>query len=906
MRKKAISFPAWAAALVLAPLALSLAQEKQRICEVTPKMRCLDKSVLEGKTIKVDGEATAISRDGLTICDSSYRYIASPDIILIMDNTGSMRKHHVEDGVARWCPNPANEPTDPGCISGDPDSLRGPALRTFLDSAEVKGGKGINVGVVLFSEIAETPFSALQPLNDTTLPTIKNSIVMTADGQTNYYAAFIAAQNLLKGSTKPKDQQFIVFVSDGRPNYPTGKQGGDPYLYKEDTAKVWNHLPPVHCIFLGDNKANYVDMQEIAQHTGGSFFNITDVSKLASYLTDSLSRTLFRTARPTVTTVRNLTVQPPISMTVGPDGHIKGADSTWGLHMQGPLYLAPGNNDILVQTEYGSGGIAQTVHFNIHRGTDGGPYAELSQESCRDKSSLVLYNGAQPPKAISLSGEPYLITDKAVSYVLNTDAPLDSLNVIVQVKSGTNAQSDVEVVVNRAANHKDSSWSNSLPFAHQQPNKKSSNGIAEADHGDTVLVTYQNPYIPEDSARAWVRVKYGVDIVSAAYFDLNGDGRIETVRIHFLDNLGTLPDSLMFAVVDARGSRTERVARGDEIAYDGDHDRLVVTLAKPFDYGVTSVANADSSGHTFRQDDVPLVAATFRVDDSVPPVIFSATVAAGAPGEGAQVDVIYSEPVNLGSPVIEPVVFRRDDVSFDAQQIPIASSVRLNDHEWVYHLAPSAEFSPVGGDSVAINDNSLTSDLSGTSPKHRTFANIVGGTPHQAVSDFFVTFANGKSDASSAGMEGNATDPGFIPVDSTGHALPGRDNGKCENCNPGQEGAFSGSVINVQAHEPVTYVLTIFSNLGDLVARARGKIEEADLRYLSKNSAGEYVQRIVWTGKTQDGRMAATGAYVLKADFHFDKSFRTGGDPSSSTKLTRFGFLRSCCATVDRYWYEDP
>src|SRR5882672_1996686 len=120
--------------------------EQGRICEVKPAMRCLDKEKIEGTTLKVPIDAAAIQRDGFLICDSSFNYTTAPDIVLIMDNTGSMDSAQTVGGIPRWCDFPDKEVGDPGCISGDPHSQRGPALQTFLDSALVKGGSGVNIG----------------------------------------------------------------------------------------------------------------------------------------------------------------------------------------------------------------------------------------------------------------------------------------------------------------------------------------------------------------------------------------------------------------------------------------------------------------------------------------------------------------------------------------------------------------------------------------------------------------------------------------------------------------------------------------------------------------------------------------------------------------------------------------
>jgi hypothetical protein len=230
--------------------------------------------------------------------------------------------------------------------------------------------------------------------------------------------------------------------------------------------------------------------------------------------------------------------------------------------------------------------------------------------------------------------------------------------------------------------------------------------------------------------------------------------------------------------------------------------------------------------------------------------------------------------------------------------------VKKNDRQWVFYLDPAGEFSPVGGDLVAINNNKITTDLQGLDPKQRTFKSIDGGSPGQTISDFFVTFANGKNSSAVAGEDVSREGTGFVPIDSMGYPVPGNSNGKCGNCQVGHEGSFAGSVIFVETRQPVTYVFTIYTNLGELVNRATGKIDEADLPLLKRKKTGEYLQRVVWTGVTKDGQMAGTGAYVLKADFHFEKSFKTGAKASSTTKLTRFGFLRNCCGSVLPHWYD--
>ncbi len=885
--------------------------EQERICEAKPAMRCLDKAKIEGVTIKVPIDAAAIGRDGFQICDSSFNYTTAPDIVLIMDNTGSMDSSFTDGaGVAHWCPDPSVEKSDPGCISGDPHRLRGPALRTFLDSALAKGGKGVNVGVVTFSQTAEAKSDKLLPLTAATLDSIKASIVMEDRGQTNYTAAFRAALDLLGSSRKPKSEQFIIFVSDGRPNYPQ-RPDGDPYTYKT----FWNDLPVVHSIFLGDNKDNYQDMQDVSDKTGGLFFNISDVSQLAKILTDDLAKKLFRHASPTLTTVFNKT--DSIAFEVNAADHLPLPDSgAFVLHMPGPLELAKGVNDIVVKTEYGYGGTTQDVHFQIER-TATGPYFDGLETQCRDLPKLILYNAKG--EALNLLGLPFTINDSAARYSLTTAAQVDSFAIIIRTKSGVTSQQDLESVPNNASNRKDSTWSGSEPFQHQTVKKTPGDDRVQVDHGEFVIVSYHNPYIREDSAQARVKVKYGPDFDKAAYRDLDHDGRIETVTIHYLEVLAALPEKLQFSIIDAAGvsaERTAAAANGD-IGFganaDGSKDRssLIVTLAEPFPFGVTSVANPDSSGRTFKQLDIPMPDGTFRVDDSVPPVIVRAEVGTDKSDGHARVVATYSEPIALAEPFREPILFKRDTVVFTAKDIPITSIEKVDALNYAFNLSPQASFKPVGGDSIAINDNGETRDLSGLAPVSLIFTPMGGPAPSQTVSDFFVTFANGsKSDAKGAAA---SPDNGvlFIPVDSKGYPIPGDGNGKCGSCSPLQGDLFTGSVINIVTKQPVTYEFTIYSNLGQLVTHGSGAVEEADLRLLEKQEDAnkdpnqtQYVQRIIWTGQTESGQRVGTGAYVLRAVFRYGKNFKTGARASSTTKYTKFGFLRTCCQSNNTGWFD--
>jgi hypothetical protein len=326
---------------------------------------------------------------------------------------------------------------------------------------------------------------------------------------------------------------------------------------------------------------------------------------------------------------------------------------------------------------------------------------------------------------------------------------------------------------------------------------------------------------------------------------------------------------------------------------------------------MTSVANADSSGRTYRQADIPMVDAVFRVDDSVPPVIVSAVVSTDKTTNQAKVVVTYSEPVNLAEPALEPLVFKRDTLEFTAKDLPIAKVEKTDARHWTFWVQSGSGYRPVGGDSVAINNNGETRDTNGIAPKRKAFTPMSGPAPGQEISGFYVTFSNTSRSHATGGSATMGNDAVFIPVDSKGYPVPGDPgDGKCPNCAAQDNGNFAGSVIHILTKQPVHYDFTVYTNLGQVVVHGSGEITEADLGLLDKveseshdPSQTQYLQRIVWTGRTDNGMVAATGAYVLKAVFRYERNLKTGARASSETRITRFGFVRACCQAYNDKWY---
>jgi von Willebrand factor type A domain len=892
--------------------------EDADICEARPKAACLDRALIANQTFDFPAAAMGLARDGLSICDSTYLYTSAPDVILILDNTSSMAKVRTVDGIPRYCELPADPmqyAEDPGCLSGDPDTLRAKALQSFVDSALAKGGSGTRIGVILFSDrILNSDRIRWNVLDSNSITDIKEEIYPDGDGYTNYYTAFNKAVELLQTSTKPREEQTIIFVSDGRPNRPLPNSGG-PYQYRQYLEKKM--LPPVHSIFLGDQSINYDDLRQISTETGGLFFAIRDVSKMAGILTDSIAKQVFRRARPTSSTVTNLTNRN--SFTIVAAGHLPNADTTaYTLKLPGPLALDRAENDILIRTQYGTSGPSIDLRFKIRRVEGNTLDTTRFSLTCRARAQIELLNAAG--ESMSGRNQPYGLGDSVAVARLVTTADLDTFPVTLRLRERSTARTDAETIKVPRGAAADTVHTTSVRFAHQASEKTIDNGTLDGVQGDRVIAEWRNPWLPEDTAIAETVLRYGPDVLFAAVYDEDEDGRAETVHMRLGQELKAIPERIRLRMKDGGGGQVERIATraNGEIEFGEENDveradRLVIKLKDPFPITATTTDPVGEAGHFFRQDNAPLADADFAVADSVAPFIFAAEVKEiDRAHVQRRVTVTFTEAVRVDSLLLDVLVFKRDAAVISFRDIPIDHIEVLNANTLDIYLLPGGAFSPVGGDSVAIADGGELRDVHGRAPSQLRFAPLEGKTPTQSVRQFFVTFGDGSRNRPDGGETPGPGGQAIIPIDSTGAPLQGNTEGKCGSCQVGSRDRLNGSVFNAVVPGPVRYEFTIFSNLGVFVNRFSGTIEERDLRFLARKIEGTgdnrrvfYEQRFVWNGLTASGDVANTGAYVLRADFRFDRNAQTGAKASTDTQFKRFGFLRNCCRTQDHnYEYE--
>lgn len=393
-----------------------------------------------------------------------------------------------------------------------------------------------------------------------------------------------------------------------------------------------------------------------------------------------------------------------------------------------------------------------------------------------------------------------------------------------------------------------------------------------------------------------------VTAVSAAIRDKDGDGRVETITVDFSGPITLVPSRMSLKVVTADGQAHDLAvtsANNGIILAADPSNRVVVNLSTPLPFGATSVSAAGSAGQVFRQEEIPLLDGTFPILDSAGPVITKAEVfPVDSLNPLKRVVITFSEPMTNPAAPGSMLVFKRESEELASGRVGIARADAAPNQVTLY-IDSLSEVFPIVGDSVALLADGTTKDAAGNAPVRKLFRRLEGEVPKATPPMIYVTFADGSRTAGPGSRAGSeATSDAkvmFIPVDRAAQPLTGPVvDGKCTGCFTGAEGNFVGPVVHLEIPGAASYEFRIFNNLGEFVALGTGTIRDADLKSLTPIQGGtKYMARVVWTGRTVQGRKAGTGAYVLSAQVKTEKDLKTGAPASVGTRKIRFGMLRA-------------
>jgi hypothetical protein len=298
----------------------------------------------------------------------------------------------------------------------------------------------------------------------------------------------------------------------------------------------------------------------------------------------------------------------------------------------------------------------------------------------------------------------------------------------------------------------------------------------------------------------------------------------------------------------------------------------------------------------------------FPVQDGVGPMALSAeAVVSLENGSANTLTVRFSEP--LASPGADgalPFAIRRgaEDIT---PRLRLLSVEPAGVNAWRYTFTP--DLFPIPGDS--LKPGTLARDAAGTPSNQARFIPVGGRLP-PLTADLKVGGGGcirGKGLAAPVAWKiplnviapRAATSAGCLDARAAADCLDCR-SGEWRRLDPrraGADGIPAGPEIKVTTRFPFAFDLRFFNTLGEFVNAAKGTVSEEMLAGIPVDAEGNRTVSLQWYPVSEDGRQAATGAYVAKGTLTVDppKGSRVNGLPVDIAPITRkvalrFGYMR--------------
>ena len=227
------------------------------------------KSMEEVKSVLLaESEQKAVPQENVTNSpDESI--VVKPDIILVLDNSGSMKKN-------------------------DPKFLTREVVSNFVSEL----GKNARLGMVIFDQEAQL----IEPLREVKDPEARSRLMKNLDNVnykglfTNSPAGIERAIYELKTNGRNEAQKVIIFLTDGIVD--TGDKNQDiekERWLKEDLAKECEYEKIRIMGIAFTDKADFRLIQTLALKTGGDYFRAykaTDIENVFSKIQDAIRKTI--------------------------------------------------------------------------------------------------------------------------------------------------------------------------------------------------------------------------------------------------------------------------------------------------------------------------------------------------------------------------------------------------------------------------------------------------------------------------------------------------------------------------------------------------------------------------------------------------------------------------------------
>jgi hypothetical protein len=385
------------------------------------------------------------------------------------------------------------------------------------------------------------------------------------------------------------------------------------------------------------------------------------------------------------------------------------------------------------------------------------------------------------------------------------------------------------------------------------------------------------------------------------YRDADGDGRIDHAVLEFKAAVYEAPAQVRLA---------EPAGPAKSLVFDSTRIRkldfthfLLDMQDRPLAFG-TSVAPGASARiladtALFGDDELPM-------RDGVGPQVGSAEARPPqSKGQKPELEVTFSEAVQLDLSLKRfPFLIKRPEVEVNGL-IQVESIRDLGSHRYRFVFA-STEF-PLLGDSLKlIPGDSAVPDSVGNLNNMSVWIRV-GGDP-------FPVFSIQPEQRACLASYQVTSPPPLAPAVLVVDPGPGLTGGDCLNCPDNRMAEVLGSsaawlrqrnfdpwLMTLKIRGPIRYSLHFFSTLGTFVNSEDGMITPDMIRKVRPGRDGLYTVRLYWWPVTRDGRLAATGAYLMRGNLSGDglenplqqSSTEALGLPRKSEKISAtFGFLR--------------
>jgi hypothetical protein len=385
--------------------------------------QCIDYGALQGKTLNIPSNVTRISQDGISFCKNAVSAQSSlnADIVYMMDNSGSMEKGDVVDGVKS---NP-----------GDPHGIRDRVIRRAMRqqrSITDTSTAGFLSFVGLSAGVTPTPARVLGPEQEKIQHPLDISRTSDPQGLANLQTLLSKVwkhnpneANLPKTAATQK-----TALTYWRDPLTLARDWFDPdsgfvktenhaiILVSDGAISDWNEvlnlldpknkvqMPPVYGIHLGDS-AEGRNLKDLAERTHGAFFVVspTDTNTFYEVMQKIVGIITHNTAPKDVRVVNNSQNPAQVSRSVGttlnPDGSI-------GVVLDSIIGLKEGENKIqIVATP--EQGEPKVFEFTLNVS---GPALNASEESysCYEMPTLTVLDGSgQTPQIYSPNKSTYTL-----------------------------------------------------------------------------------------------------------------------------------------------------------------------------------------------------------------------------------------------------------------------------------------------------------------------------------------------------------------------------------------------------------------------------------------------------------------------------------------------------------------